>query len=108
MNLKTLRPLRIAAVILSAAAPTSSFADPKQVAAGEQVYADYCSSCHGEELRNSSGGVTFDLRRLRSEDHDRFVASVLDGKRQMPPWRGALDNEQIEAIWAYIRATVDR
>jgi mono/diheme cytochrome c family protein len=36
------------------------------------------------------------------------VGSVLDGKRQMPPWRGALDMEQIESIWAYIRATVDR
>jgi mono/diheme cytochrome c family protein len=59
-------------------------------------------------LRNTSGGVTFDLRRLRSEDHDRFMGSVLDGKRQMPPWRGALDTEQIESIWAYIRATVDQ
>ena len=79
-----------------------------QVAAGERVYSDYCSNCHGEGLRNTSGGVTFDLRRLRSEDHDRFVSAVLDGKRQMPPWRGALDMEQIESIWAYIRATVDR
>jgi len=26
----------------------------------------------------------------------------------MPPWRGALDMEQIESIWVYIRATVDR
>ncbi|HSJ41151.1 MAG TPA: cytochrome c [Xanthobacteraceae bacterium] len=79
-----------------------------QVAAGERIYSDYCSNCHGEGLRNTSGGVTFDLRRLRSEDHDRFMGSVLDGKRQMPPWRGALDTEQIESIWAYIRATVDQ
>ena len=83
-------------------------AGPAQVAAGEQVYSDYCSNCHGEGLRNTSGGVTFDLRRLRSDDHDRFVSAVLDGKRQMPPWRGALDMEQIDSIWAYIRATVDR
>jgi len=26
----------------------------------------------------------------------------------MPPWRGVLDMEQIDAIWTYIRATVDR
>ena len=89
-------------------APSVSFAQAARVEAGEQVYADYCSSCHGEGLRNTSGGVTFDLRRLRPEDHDRFVTSVLDGKRQMPPWRGALDLEQVESIWAYIRATVDR
>ena len=78
------------------------------VKAGAIVYGDYCSSCHGEELRNTSGGVTFDLRRLRPQDHDRFVNSVLNGKNQMPPWRGVLDQYQIESIWAYIRATVDR
>jgi len=75
---------------------------------GAFIYQDYCSSCHGEELRNTSGGVTFDLRRLRPQDHDRFVNSVLNGKTQMPPWRGVLDMQQIESIWAYIRANVDR
>ena len=103
------RPL-VGGAVLTVYVLTSSisFAQAPQVAAGEQVYADYCSSCHGEGLRNTSGGVTFDLRRLRPEDHDRFITSVLDGKRQMPPWRGALELEQIESIWAYIRATVDR
>jgi mono/diheme cytochrome c family protein len=32
---------------------------------------------------------------------------VLNGKGQMPPWRGALTEEEIETIWAYIRATID-
>jgi hypothetical protein len=59
-------------------------------------------------VRNTSGGVTFDLRRLRREDHERFVNTVLNGKRQMPPWRGVLGLEQIEKVWAYIRETVDR
>jgi mono/diheme cytochrome c family protein len=90
--------------------PAASGAEPTSamVAKGAAVYQDYCSTCHGEELRNTSGGVTFDLRRLRPQDHDRFVSSVLNGKAQMPPWRGVLDNQQIEAIWAYIRATVDK
>ncbi|MFL4970099.1 MAG: c-type cytochrome [Xanthobacteraceae bacterium] len=83
-------------------------ADTAQLETGERVYGDYCASCHGDELRNASGGVTFDLRRLRASDHERFLDSVLNGKKQMPPWRGALQMEQIEAIWAYIRAKVDR
>jgi hypothetical protein len=45
------------------------------------------ASC--DDLKNTSGGVTFDLRRLRPEDSERFFSVVLDGKRQMPPWRGA-------------------
>jgi cytochrome c6 len=83
-------------------------ADSAQVTKGEKIYGEYCSNCHGDELRNVSGGVTADLRRLRPQDHERFLDSVLNGKRQMPPWRGALEPEQIESIWAYIRATNDK
>jgi hypothetical protein len=50
-------------------------------------------------LRNTSGGVTFDLRRLRAEDHDRFVSSALDGKRQMLPWPGVLDVEKSNQLF---------
>jgi mono/diheme cytochrome c family protein len=55
-----------------------------------------------------SGGWSFDLRRLRPDEHDRFVESVTTGKDNMPSWYGILSNEEIEAIWAYIRATVDK
>ena len=69
---------------------------------------DYCWTCHGEKLRNPGDGTSFDLRRLKPQDYARFVNSVLNGKNTMPPWRGVLDQTQIDAIWAYIRATVDR
>jgi len=45
---------------------------------------------------------------LRSDEHDRFVESVISGKDNMPSWYGILKADEIEAIWAYIRATVDR
>ena len=48
------------------------------------------------------------MSRLKPADHDRFLNAVLNGKNQMPPWRGALEPDQIEAIWAYVRATVDK
>jgi len=95
-------------LLLSSAAEVPAAATDATVERGARIYGDYCSTCHGDELRNTSGGVTFDLRRLRAEDHDRFVNSVLEGKRPMPSWRGVLGQEQIDAIWAYIRATVDR
>ena len=87
-----------------------AYADPDtaKIERGAAIYGDYCASCHGDGLRNTSGGATFDLRRLRAEDHARFLNVVLNGKTQMPPWRGALTLEQIEAIWTYIRATIDR
>ena len=94
--------------LLAMVSPAAAQGDAKKAEAGEMVYGDYCSSCHGDQLRNTSGGVTFDLRRLRPEDRDRFLTAVLDGTRSLPPWRGALEMEQIESIWAYIRAKVDK
>jgi mono/diheme cytochrome c family protein len=99
---------RVALVLVSIASVAHADADAAKIEMGATIYGNYCASCHGEELRNTSGGVTFDLRRLRAEDRSRFMNVVLNGKTQMPPWRGALRLEQIEAIWAYIRATLDR
>ena len=82
-------------------------ADAAKAEEGEQVYENYCVNCHGEGLHNTSGGVTFDLRKLRPDEHDRFINSVTNGKNQMPPWKGVLDRDKMEAVWAYIRATVD-
>ena len=98
----------VAGVTFALVSTGSAIHADAKVEAGASIYGDYCSSCHGEQLRNTSGGVTFDLRRLRPEDHERFAKAVLDAKGPMPPWRGVLKPEQIEAIWAYIRATVDR
>jgi mono/diheme cytochrome c family protein len=94
--------------LLFAPALASAEVNPQLAAKGEEVYSDYCWTCHGEKLRNPGGGTSFDLRRLKPEDYARFVNSVLNGKNTMPPWRGVLDEAQIDAIWAYIRATVDR
>jgi mono/diheme cytochrome c family protein len=94
----------IALPVLQTAAAAETV-EAQKVAAGMAVYNSHCVRCHGEYLQNS--GWTYDLRRLRPEDNARFLNSVLNGKGQMPPWRGALTEDEVEAIWAYIRATVD-
>jgi mono/diheme cytochrome c family protein len=83
-------------------------AETDQVEKGAAIYALRCAGCHGEELHNLSGGWSFDLRRLRPEQHDQFVQSVISGRDNMPSWYGVLKSDEIEAIWAYIRATVDK
>jgi mono/diheme cytochrome c family protein len=75
---------------------------------GDTLYHNRCAGCHGEQLKAFAGGPAFDLRRLRPDEHDRFVESVVSGKDNMPSWYGILKSDEIEAIWAYIRATVDR
>jgi mono/diheme cytochrome c family protein len=80
----------------------ASAQDQAKVAAGENVYNYNCQTCHGEQLEST--GQVFDLRRLTANDHARFENSVRNGKKQMPPWKGILTDEQIDQLWYYIRA----
>jgi mono/diheme cytochrome c family protein len=73
-----------------------------QVEAGAQLYEEHCMGCHGEKL--NAPGTSFDLRKLTAEERPRFDKFVLDGKGQMPPWRGTLNETELDQLWAYIRA----
>ena len=93
--------MAIAIGAIAVSTQTAWSEDKAKFAAGANLYNTYCSPCHGDGLVNS--GQTFDLRRLTANDRARFENSVLTGKNQMPPWKGMLNGEQIEAIWQYIR-----
>jgi mono/diheme cytochrome c family protein len=95
-------------LVAALASPPCLAADASQVEKGAVVYALRCEGCHGQGLRNTSGGWSFDLRKLKSDEHERFVESVTTGKDNMPSWYGILEDDEIEAIWSYIRATVDK
>jgi mono/diheme cytochrome c family protein len=96
----------VAIAVACAIAGQACAQDQAKIAAGERVYNSYCQPCHGEEL--VSTGQFFDLRRLKPEERPRFDNSVRNGKNQMPPWRNVLNDQQIDAIWAYIRSIADR
>ena len=85
---------------LAAAQPARAQDDKAKIEAGVEVYNNYCFTCHGENLVSS--GQTFDLRRLKPEDRKRFDTAVENGKGQMPPWKGVIDDTQREAVWTYI------
>jgi mono/diheme cytochrome c family protein len=76
--------------------------DPSAIEAGEQLYNQYCASCHGEKLR--AVGSASDLRTLPADARPRFDQAVLNGKGQMPPWRGVLNEPELDQLWAYIRS----
>ena len=90
----------VVAVAMFAAAPPALAQN--LVEDGAYTYFQNCAICHGLELQSS--GATFDLRELRANEKPRFLNSVLNGKDEMPPWKDMLDMEEINSIWAYIRA----
>jgi mono/diheme cytochrome c family protein len=101
-----MRVIRLAPLMMLLAVSPALAADDAAVRKGAKIYENNCSTCHGDDLQNNSG-IAFDLRRLRADEHSRFVSSVLRGKNAMPSWDGALTTEQIENLWAYIRANAN-
>ena len=50
----------------------------------------------------NAGVVTYDLRRFPLDQRDRFLNSVTNGKGNMPSFKGALSESEIESLWAYV------
>ena len=81
--------------------PADTTASAEIIARGEQVYAQQCSSCHGEQAR---GGVK-DLRRMTPGTHGEFLDIVLGGKRRekgMASFADLISKADAEAIHAYL------
>jgi quinohemoprotein ethanol dehydrogenase len=76
--------------------------DQAQIEAGEQLYEEHCATCHGEQLRTT--GSAADLKELRANDRPRFDKALAEGRGQMPSWQGVLSADEINQLWAYIRA----
>ena len=72
------------------------------VAAGEALYEEHCSTCHGERLRPT--GAAPDLKNLTADDRTKFETTVWNGRGQMPAWQGMITEEERASIWAYIRS----
>ena len=81
--------------------PPSAPAGAPSVEAGRRAYTSTCARCHGINLVSSSSAF-FDLRTFPKDEKDRFIASVTNGKRQMPAWGGIVKPETIQSIWLYI------
>ena len=92
------------AVCVNAAAQAGDEAQfsPEQVKTGATLFARHCATCHGTRMRNPQWAI--DLRQFPRDAHARFVDSVNNGKRNMPPWDDVLSADEIEALWAYVSA----
>ncbi len=50
----------------------------------------------------NAGVVTYDLRRFPLDQPERFRNSVTNGKGNMPSYKGALSEAEIDSLWAYV------
>jgi cytochrome c oxidase cbb3-type subunit 3 len=89
-----------AAAAAAAAAPA---ADPAALAAaGKELFASNCASCHGAE---GKGGIGPDLTAANykfGNNHDAVLSSIRDGRPGgMPAYGNQLSSAQIEALAAF-------
>lgn len=75
---------------------------PEQVKKGADLYAANCESCHGVGMVGPQWGI--DLATFPRDNPKRFVESVTNGMRAMPPWGDVLKPDEIQALWAYVVA----
>jgi mono/diheme cytochrome c family protein len=107
-----------AGVVLSACAGSSAAdgggnepSDPALIAAGSELYAEACASCHGSDLRGTDRGPSH-LSEVYEPGHHVDAAFLLAVRRgvaphhwsfgPMPPIESFSDAE-VEAIVAFVR-----
>jgi len=86
-----------------AVSPPPAAAQPAdKVAAGATVFAQFCSTCHGQ---SAIGAGAKDLRFIKPQSHTDFNEIVLGGKfkeKGMAPFAGVLTQEQVDAVHSYV------
>ena len=75
---------------------------PEAIEKGRALYAANCESCHGVRMVGAQWAI--DLKKFPRDRPARFVDSLTNGVRGMPPWGDLLKPEEIEALWAYVVA----
>ncbi len=75
---------------------------PEQIKRGADLFARNCATCHGAHMANPQWAI--DLHTFPRTEHARFVDSVTNGIRNMPPWGDLFKPDDIEALWAYVVA----
>ena len=89
----------VALATIPLAAKAQAF-PPAQIRQGASLYEANCMTCHGPRMKDPQWGI--DLATFPRDQPQRFVNSVTDGVRNMPPWGDVLKPDEIKALWAYL------
>jgi mono/diheme cytochrome c family protein len=82
--------------------------EAKPAAAGDtaKVFTEKCAMCHGEDGKGKAKGVPdFTSAEWQKKEQDSTFATVIKtGKKPMPGFGDKLNDEQVNALVAYVRA----
>lgn len=88
------------------------------VPAGQAVYQQYCSACHGPQGKGNGPAAAAMTPKPRNHTDGAYMNALSDAHLMqvireggasvqrsplMPPWKGTLTPQQIEDVTAYLR-----
>lgn len=78
--------------------PATVLKDPKMIAAGEEIWKEQCTHCHGSKAYPGKAPKLQPARYKPDFVWDR----VHNGFRGMPPWKDVYSPEQVLGVVAYV------
>lgn len=91
--------------------PNPLSGDRDAEAAGKTLYRANCAFCHGMSADGRGRGLpnSADLRKFK-RGYTRYVQTVKEGYKTMPPWgaMGELTDEEIDQVGAYLETIAGR
>ncbi|GJL82262.1 MAG: Cbb3-type cytochrome c oxidase subunit [marine bacterium B5-7] len=78
--------------------------------AGERLFANYCTQCHGSDARGAPGFPNLrDDAWLYGGSPEAITQTLTNGRRGvMPAWAGALGEEGVENVTSYVESLAGR
>ncbi len=72
---------------------------------GQQLFAQFCSGCHGLEGERQTGGIILNSAAFLSSVNDEIIGSqILNGGRKMPSFHAVLTRQEVNDLLAFMRA----
>jgi cytochrome c oxidase cbb3-type subunit 3 len=79
--------------------PAAALMEGSDTAAGRTIYEQTCAPCHGPTGEGGHGGGA---PLVGASEPEAVTRVVRDGQNAMPPFAGALTEQQIRDVAAYV------
>jgi len=80
-------------------------AEAGDIARGQQLFAQFCSGCHGPEGHHQTGDIILNSEAFLSAVNDEIIAfQTLNGGREMPSFHAILTSQDMNDLLSFIRA----
>jgi mono/diheme cytochrome c family protein len=76
---------------------------PADDATGEEIYAQLCSNCHGDDLGGGLGPPLGPGSNAAGESDEFIEFTIVNGRGRMPSFSSSLDAEQLDRLVEHIR-----